>query len=88
MIMRMSPYIFQVCLIPSHLNVERADTLNQCGAAIYQLCPNSALFKLPALANKDIQTWMRTTFQTELVALQAAAGCSVDLAQLQNEILQ
>jgi hypothetical protein len=54
---------------PSHLNVVRADTLNHCGATIYQLCPKSALFKLPALANKDIQTWMRTTFQTEVVVL-------------------
>jgi hypothetical protein len=31
---------------------------------------------------------MKTTFRTELVALQAAAGSSVDLARLQNEVLQ
>jgi hypothetical protein len=31
---------------------------------------------------------MKTTFRTELTALRAAAGSSVDLARLQNEILQ
>jgi hypothetical protein len=31
---------------------------------------------------------MVTTFQTELAALQAAAGSSIDLAYLQNMILQ
>ena len=47
---------------------------------IYELCPELALFKPPALAHKDVQTWMKTTFQTELVALQVAAGSSIDLA--------
>lgn len=60
----------------------------QCGAAIYELCPQLALFKLPALANRDVWTWMKTTFQTELAALCTAAGSSMDLAWLQNDILQ
>ncbi|KAF8221946.1 hypothetical protein L208DRAFT_1382060 [Tricholoma matsutake] len=58
-----------------------------CGAAIFELCPKSALFKLPALANQEVQTWMKTTFWTELSALQAAAGSSVYLAWIQNEAL-
>ena len=53
-----------------------------------QLCPESAPFKLPAFANGDVQTWMKTTFRTELVALRAAAGSPVDLARLQSEVLQ
>lgn len=31
---------------------------------------------------------MKTTFQTELAALRVAAGSSIDLARLQNEILR
>ena len=60
----------------------------QCGAAIFQLCPKSSLFRLPALVNPDVKTWMATTFQMELTALQAASGSSVNLARLQNTILQ
>ena len=88
MIMTTCPYVFQVSffhfshdIIPNILN-------HQCGAAIFQLCPKSALFKLPALANREVQTWMKTMFWTELSALQAAAGSSVDLAWIQNEALR
>lgn len=85
--MTICPYVFQVSffhfshdIIPNILN-------HQCGAAIFELCPKSALFKLPALANQEVQTWMKTTFWTELSALQAAAGSSVYLAWIQNEAL-
>ncbi|KAJ7449320.1 hypothetical protein B0H11DRAFT_2332305 [Mycena galericulata] len=33
----------------------------QCGAAIFQKCPKSALFRLPAFKDVDVQNWMKTT---------------------------
>jgi hypothetical protein len=60
----------------------------QCGAAIFSLLPNSALFRLPALAHEDVQNWMRTTFRTELSILQANVGSPVDLQRIQNESLR
>ncbi|KAJ6511689.1 hypothetical protein DFH09DRAFT_1434967 [Mycena vulgaris] len=60
----------------------------QCGAAIFQKCPKSALFRLPAFTNTDVRNWMTTTFPTELALLQASAGSPVDLALVQNEVLR
>lgn len=62
--------------------------LMQCGAAIYQKCPKSAIFRLPALANADVIGWMKTTFPTQLCLLQAKAGSPVDLARIQNDSLR
>jgi hypothetical protein len=60
----------------------------QCAAALYQVRPNSALFRLPALCHSDVQEWMRTTFPSELCILQANAGNPIDLARIQNEALR
>lgn len=60
----------------------------QCGAAIYQLLPNSSLFKLPALAHPDVQNWMRSTFPAELTLLRAAAGSPIDLQRIQDEVMR
>src|SRR5277367_6810373 len=60
----------------------------QCGAAIFQICPESALFRLPALANKDVQVWMKTEFPKNLSLLQAKAGNPVDLQRIQDESMR
>ncbi|KDQ24125.1 hypothetical protein PLEOSDRAFT_1079281 [Pleurotus ostreatus PC15] len=62
--------------------------LFQCGAALYERQPNSALFRLPALANTDVRNWMSSTFRTELTLLRAKEGSPVDLQRLENELLQ
>ncbi|KAF8816577.1 hypothetical protein BYT27DRAFT_7229903 [Phlegmacium glaucopus] len=62
--------------------------LFQCGAVIFQSCPNSALFKLPALANHDVQAWMKTDFPTNLSLLQAKAGNPVDFQRIQDEAMR
>ncbi|KAJ6548089.1 hypothetical protein B0H10DRAFT_2170043 [Mycena sp. CBHHK59/15] len=59
-----------------------------CGAAIFQKCPKSALFRLPAFENDDVRNWMKTTFPAELSLLQAKAGNPIDLVNIQNAILQ
>ncbi|KAK6966739.1 hypothetical protein R3P38DRAFT_3299484 [Favolaschia claudopus] len=58
--------------------------LFQCAAAIFQKCPNSAIFKLPALANRDVQNWMKTEFPEKLSRIRAEAGSSIDLERIQN----
>jgi hypothetical protein len=60
----------------------------QCGAAIFQICPESALFRLPALANKDVQVWMKTEFPMNLSLLQAKAGNPVDLQRIQDKYMR
>ncbi|KAJ7202449.1 hypothetical protein C8J57DRAFT_1622921 [Mycena rebaudengoi] len=60
----------------------------QCGAALMQKCPDSAIFGLPALANADVRNWMKTEFPTQLSLLQANAGSPVDLTRIQNESLR
>ncbi|KAF9072256.1 hypothetical protein BDP27DRAFT_424984 [Rhodocollybia butyracea] len=62
--------------------------LFQCGASIFQQCPESALFKLPALANNNVRNWMKTTFLSELSVLRASAGSPIDLQRIQNESLR
>uniref|UniRef100_A0A8H8CI32 XPG-I domain-containing protein n=1 Tax=Psilocybe cubensis TaxID=181762 RepID=A0A8H8CI32_PSICU len=59
-----------------------------CGAAIYQKYPESALFRLPALANPQVQHWMKTEYPTSLAHLQANAGSTVDLERIQNNLLR
>lgn len=60
----------------------------QCGAAIYEQCPDSVIFKLPALAHQDVRNWMTTTFCTDLAILQANAGNPVDLQRIQDRSIQ
>lgn len=54
---------------------------------IYQKCPDSAFFQLPALANLDVQNWMKHEFPTSLTLLMANEGSSVDLQCIQNQEL-
>ncbi|KAF4621816.1 hypothetical protein D9613_012164 [Agrocybe pediades] len=58
--------------------------LFQCGAAIFQECPESNIFRLPALANRDVQNWMKTEYPTQLMLLNASRGSEIDLARLQD----
>ncbi|KAK7027617.1 hypothetical protein R3P38DRAFT_3190602 [Favolaschia claudopus] len=68
MIVELRPYLFQVGV----------------GPPLFQKRPNSAIFKLPALANRDVQNWMKTEFPEQLSRLQAAAGSTIDLERIQN----
>lgn len=60
----------------------------QAAAAIFQILPGSPIFRLPALARADVQSWMKTVFPTELAVLQASAGSPVDLVRIQNEAMR
>ncbi|PPQ75836.1 hypothetical protein CVT26_001130 [Gymnopilus dilepis] len=62
--------------------------LFQCAAAIFQICPESALFRLPALDNPDVKNWMKSSFPTDFTLLKAKEGSPVDLQRLQNQVLQ
>ncbi|KAF5370507.1 hypothetical protein D9615_010341 [Tricholomella constricta] len=62
--------------------------LFQCAAAIYQVRPNSSIFRLPALARSDVKLWMATEYPVQLAKLSAAAGEPVDLARIENAILR
>ncbi|GLB44253.1 hypothetical protein LshimejAT787_1601830 [Lyophyllum shimeji] len=62
--------------------------LFQCRAALYELYPKSALFKLPAFTSPDVKNWMTTRFRTDLMMLRANAGSPVDLQRIQNHTLQ
>ena len=64
------------------------DKIYQCAAAIYQVRPNSALFKLPVLIRADVQEWMKTTYPADLCVLQAAAGSPVDMARIADAALR
>ncbi|KAF9559208.1 hypothetical protein CPC08DRAFT_751027 [Agrocybe pediades] len=58
--------------------------LFQCGAAIFQKCPESPIFRLPALADQDVQNWMKTEYPLRLSLLNASRGSEIDLARLQD----
>ncbi|KAJ7833402.1 hypothetical protein B0H13DRAFT_1914590 [Mycena leptocephala] len=60
----------------------------QCGAAIFQKCPKSALFRLPAFCDTDFRTWMQSTFPSELSLLQVKEGSPADLLLIQNAVLR
>ncbi|KAJ6483022.1 hypothetical protein DFH09DRAFT_1253099 [Mycena vulgaris] len=62
--------------------------LFQCGAALFQKCPDSAIFKLPALADPDVQNWMKNEFPNQLTLLGASSGNPVDLTRIQNDFLR
>ncbi|KAF9474955.1 hypothetical protein BDN70DRAFT_814884, partial [Pholiota conissans] len=59
--------------------------LFQCGAAIFQICPESSIFRLPALANLDVRNWMKTGYPTSLSLLEAKAGNSFEVERIQNK---
>ncbi|KAK7059342.1 hypothetical protein R3P38DRAFT_3384318 [Favolaschia claudopus] len=60
----------------------------QSGAALFQSCPKSALFRLPAFQDEDVRNWMKTTFPEELTLLHAQAGDPADLLLVQNNVLR
>ncbi|KAJ7916427.1 hypothetical protein B0H13DRAFT_2449107 [Mycena leptocephala] len=60
----------------------------QCAAAIFQKCPKSALFRLPAFSDTDVRNWMQSTFPSELSLLQAKEGSPADLLLIQNAVLR
>ncbi|KAG6848797.1 hypothetical protein H0H93_013955 [Arthromyces matolae] len=62
--------------------------LFQSAAAIFQITPDSAIFRLPALTHPDVRVWMTTTFPAELAALNAAAGDPIDLARIQDATMR
>ncbi|EDR04062.1 uncharacterized protein LACBIDRAFT_330862 [Laccaria bicolor S238N-H82] len=62
--------------------------LFQASAAIYQVRPNSKLFRLPALARDDVRLWMQSTFPVHLAAINSSAVSPVCLERLQNEIMR
>ncbi|KAJ6493137.1 hypothetical protein C8R45DRAFT_1136097 [Mycena sanguinolenta] len=67
--------------------VELRDYLFQCGAAIWQLVPDSLIFQLPAFQDRDVRNWMTTEYPTQLSTLQAAAGDPLEIERVQNVVL-
>jgi hypothetical protein len=90
MVVFMRPFLFQVC--DGSLLLYFAYVLmffRQSAAAIFKICPNSAIFKqLPALADRDVQNWMATTYQSELCALQAQQGSPIDIQRIQDQMIR
>ncbi|KAJ7771090.1 hypothetical protein DFH07DRAFT_953710 [Mycena maculata] len=64
--------------------IELREYLFQCGAAIWQIEPQSALFRLPAFQNQDVRHWMTSGYPSTLSGLQASAGNPVDLQRIEN----
>lgn len=62
--------------------------LFQCGAAIFQTCPTSAIFKLPAFVNEDVQRWMKHSYPHDLALRQAKAGEPIAIERVQNELIR
>ncbi|KAJ7679310.1 hypothetical protein DFH06DRAFT_974792 [Mycena polygramma] len=68
--------------------IELREYFFQCGAAIWQLVPGSAIFRLPAFQGTDVRNWMTTGYPAELSALDAATGSPVEMERIQNAALQ
>ncbi|KAJ7604785.1 hypothetical protein DFH06DRAFT_1349044 [Mycena polygramma] len=62
--------------------------LFQCAAAIFQVRPKSALFRLPALQRADVKKWMKEVFPVELKRLEDSTMNPLDLSRIQNEALR
>ncbi|KAJ6608481.1 hypothetical protein B0H10DRAFT_1815675 [Mycena sp. CBHHK59/15] len=60
----------------------------QCGAAIWQKCPKSAIFRLPGFIGQDVRNWMTTEYPAQLSLLQANAGSPMDLQRIQSTSLR
>ena len=86
MVMSLRPYLFQVrfCII-YYLN---NPLYLQCGAAIFQICPESPIFRLPAFMNDDVKNWMKTEFPQNLILLKSQAGDPIEIERIQNDILR
>jgi hypothetical protein len=61
--------------------------LLESGAAIFQICPESPIFKLPAFAGPDIRNWMRICYPQELSHLQVQIGELIALEKVQNKVM-
>ncbi|KAJ7125542.1 hypothetical protein C8R43DRAFT_1240832 [Mycena crocata] len=68
--------------------IELRPYLFQCAAAIFQIRPKSALFRLPALKRPEVQTWMKDVFPVELKRLKDSESNPLDLSRIQNEALR
>ncbi|KAJ7046156.1 hypothetical protein C8F04DRAFT_938937 [Mycena alexandri] len=64
--------------------IELREYFFQCGAAIWQLVPDSTIFRLPAFQDTDVRNWMTTGYPAQLSALQAAAGDPLEIERIQN----
>ncbi|KAJ7246695.1 hypothetical protein C8J57DRAFT_1360119, partial [Mycena rebaudengoi] len=87
MVIELRPYMFQVGR-PLHFSFHCHCLIFQCAAAIYQVQPKSALFKLPALQNPDVRKWMSEVFPVDLKRLQDSEKEPLDLARIQHEALR
>jgi hypothetical protein len=87
MVISLRPYLFQVSAFTAIISLS-ADIPEQCAAAIFQVRPKSAIFRLPALAQLDVREWMKRVFPSELAVLKANEGSPVDLARIQNHTLR
>ncbi|KAJ7084783.1 hypothetical protein B0H15DRAFT_380554 [Mycena belliarum] len=67
--------------------IELREHFFQCGAALWQVCPKSAIFRLPALQNTDVRNWMTSGYPAALSELNAAAGSPLELERIQNAAL-
>ncbi|CAK5268920.1 unnamed protein product [Mycena citricolor] len=61
--------------------------LFQCAGALYQICPNSQIFNLPAFTT-DVRNWMKTEYPQQLSALKAQSGDPTALASVQNDAIR
>ncbi|KAJ7934937.1 hypothetical protein B0H13DRAFT_1854643 [Mycena leptocephala] len=68
--------------------IELRPYMFQCAAAISQVQPKSALFKLPALQNPDVRKWMSEVIPVDLKRLKDSEKEPLDLARVQNESLR
>ncbi|KAI1784808.1 hypothetical protein LXA43DRAFT_873014, partial [Ganoderma leucocontextum] len=59
-----------------------------CAAAIYQVAPDSSVFRLPALAHDDVKQWMQSEYPSQLTALEAKQGDPISLERLQNTMVR
>ena len=60
----------------------------QCGAAIFQVCPESPIFRLPAFMKNDVKNWMKTEFPQNLALLKSQAGDPIEIERIQNDLLR
>ncbi|KAJ7772443.1 hypothetical protein B0H16DRAFT_1714643 [Mycena metata] len=68
--------------------IELRPYLFQCAAALFQVRPKSALFRLPALQRPEVQKWMREVYPIDLKRLQDSEKTPLDLSRIQNEALR
>jgi hypothetical protein len=55
--------------------------------AIFQICPDSPIFKLPAFSDPDVQKWMKICFPQELSHLHAQIEQPAAFEKVQNDAM-